>query len=301
MSLNGRNLLLIGGSGFVSGTLAEMAVAAGASVWAVTRGQRPLADGITPIVVDRTDRAAFAEAIAAAKVSWDLAVDCIGFTPEDAEQDLATLTGRAAHLVFISSDFVYDPQTRTFPQPEKDAHYLTEGYGGRKRQAELVLADADGRLPWTVLRPCHIYGPGSRLGCLPEHGRDPDLIDRIRRGEPLRLVGGGHFLQQPILAADLARTILSCVDNSAAQGGIFNAAGPDIAESRRYYEIIGEILGEPVQIEEIPVDVYAAAHPDRASFLCHRIYDLGGLARSGLAVPATGLIEGLRGHVESLL
>ena len=32
-------------------------------------------------------------------------------------------------------------------------------------------------MQWTILRPCHIYGPGSQLGCLPLHGRDPKLID----------------------------------------------------------------------------------------------------------------------------
>ena len=63
MSLHGRKILLIGGSGFVSGTLAEMAVADGAEVWAVTRGQRPLVGGVTPIVVDRSDRTAFAEVL----------------------------------------------------------------------------------------------------------------------------------------------------------------------------------------------------------------------------------------------
>lgn len=295
-------ILLIGGSGFVSGTLAQKALTAGHQLWAVTRGQRTLADGVKPITVDRSDRTAFADALTAQSVDWDLVVDCIGYSPADAEQDLITFRERARHFVFISTDFVYDPAQRTFPQPEDAGHYLADGYGGKKRQAELVFVDGDaGPMQWTVVRPCHIYGPGSLLGCLPEHGRDAQLIDRIRRGDRLRLVGGGHFLQQPIFAADLAETILSCAGNPAAHRGIFNVAGPDIVESRRYYEIIGEILGQTVEIEEIPVETYRAAHPDRASFLCHRIYDLGSLERSGLAVPSTPLADGLRAQVESLL
>jgi nucleoside-diphosphate-sugar epimerase len=295
-------ILLIGGSGFVSGTLANQALQAGHQVWAVTRGQRPMADGVTPITVDRTDQAAFARAIEQGPEKWDLVVDCIGYTPADAAQDLTLFRERAEHFVFISTDFVYDPGRRTFPQREETDHYLSDGYGGRKRQAELVFVEGDtGPMQWTILRPCHIYGSGSLLGCLPEHGRDPELIDRIRRGEPLRLVGGGHFLQQPIFAADLAKTILSCAGNAAAHGGIFNAAGPDIVESRRYYEIIGEILGQPVSVEEISVADYRSAHPDRLSFLCHRIYDLGSLEQSGLSVPATPLKRGLQAHVESLL
>ncbi len=302
-AINGRNVLLIGGSGFVSGTIADLAIRRGANVWTVTRGQRALPDGVTPIIVDRTDRAAFAQAIRQIKVDWDLVVDCIGYSADDAAQDLASLHDRARHLVFISTDFVYDPHKRIFPQPERTSFYMTEGYGGKKREAELVFvgAAASDSMRWTIVRPCHIYGPGSRLGCLPEHGRDPELIDRIRREEPLRLVGGGHFLQQPILAADLAATILSCMDKAAAHQAIFNVAGPDIVESRRYYEIIGEILNKPVFIEELSVAEYAAAHPDRASFLCHRIYDLGGLAQSGLSVPSTPLKEGLLAQVHSLL
>lgn len=302
MTVHPLKILLIGGSGFVSGTLAQRALAAGHQLWAVTRGQRALADGVKAITVDRSDRAAFADALAAESTNWDLVVDCIGYSADDAAQDLAIFRERARHFVFISTDFVYDPAQRIFPQPERTAHYLADGYGGKKRQAELIFVEGDtGPMQWSIVRPCHIYGPGSLLGCLPEHGRDPELVDRIRRGDRLRLVGGGHFLQQPIFAADLADTILSCAGNGAAHGGIFNVAGPDIVESRRYYEIIGEILGHRVEIEEIPVEAYRAARPDRASFLCHRIYDLSGLERSGLAVPATPLTDGLRAHVASLL
>lgn len=295
------NILLIGGSGFVSGTLARLAVDQGHAVWAVTRGQRPFAEGVTPLIADRKDEAQFADAVSRPGVRWDLVVDCIGYGPEDTRQDVALFRERAEHLVFISTDFVYDPDRRRLPQNEDDADYLTHSYGGKKREAELVLADTDtGPMRWTVLRPCHIYGPGSLLGCLPEHGRDPQLIERLRRGEPLRLVGGGHFLQQPILAADLARTILSCAGNAAAHGQICNAAGPTTVESWQYYQIVADSLGVPLAVEELSVSDYRRDNPGRASFLCHRIYDLSRLADCGLHVPATSLAEGLRGHMESL-
>ncbi|MEZ4681131.1 MAG: NAD-dependent epimerase/dehydratase family protein [Caldilineaceae bacterium] len=210
-------ILLIGGSGFVSGTLADVALNAGHTVWAVTRGQRAMSEGVIPIVADRRERDAFAAAIDALDQQWDLVVDCIGYEVADAEQDVALFRERAKQLVFISTDFVYDPRHRRFPQSEETDHYLDHSYGGKKRECEVALQQSDtGNLAWTVVRPCHIYGPGSLLGCLPNHGRDPELIDRLRRGEPLTLVGGGHFLQQPIYAADLARTILSsCAGNDS--------------------------------------------------------------------------------------
>jgi nucleoside-diphosphate-sugar epimerase len=295
-------ILLIGGSGFVSGTLAELALAAGHTVWAVTRGQRALAGGVTPIVADRRDRPAFAAAIAAQTQQWDLVVDCIGFDVADAEQDIAVFRDLAKQLVFISTDFVYDPARRAFPQTEESNHYLSDGYGGKKRQCELLLQQSDtGTMAWTVVRPCHIYGPGSLLGCLPLHGRDPELLAKLQRGEPLTLVGGGHFLQQPIYAADLARTILSCAGNTNSYGQIYVTAGPDIVESKDFYQIIGEILGVAVKFEELPVQQFLAEQPDRASFCCHRIYDMSKLRAHGLYVPDTPLAAGLRTHVESMI
>lgn len=295
-------ILLIGGSGFVSGTLARKALSQGHQVWAVTRGQRPSVDGVQAIVADRKERAEFARAIAEADVHWDLVVDCIGFQPEDAQQDVEVLAPRADHLVFISTDFTFDPAYRRLPQSEETDHYAASGYGGDKRRCEEVFIHSDcGDMAWTVLRPCHIYGPGSLLGCLPAHGRDKELITHLRAEKPLALVGGGYFLQQPIFAADLAELALSCRGNSQTHDQIFCAAGPDIIESRTYYQIIADHLGVGLAIEELPVDAYLRDNPSSPPFLCHRIYDMGKLQASGAVVPATPIAEGLRQHVDSLL
>jgi nucleoside-diphosphate-sugar epimerase len=295
-------ILLIGGSGHVSGAVARAAVAAGHDVWAVTRGQRPPVPGVRPLVADRHDEPALAAAFAAAGTTWDLAVDCIAYDVPDIAQDLRLLGDRAGQLVFISTDFVYDPARRRFPQPEEaDGYETVQPYGRNKRRCEEALLAADTLLAWTVLRPCHIYGPTSELGCLPLHGRDPELIPRLRAGESLRLVGGGYFLQQPILADDLARTVLSVAGNPRAHRRIINTAGPDIIESRRYYAIIAEVLGVDLRVEEVPVDGYLRNHPDATPFCCHRIYNLQRLDDCGLARPATSIEEGLRLHVEGLI
>ncbi|MCB0061562.1 MAG: NAD-dependent epimerase/dehydratase family protein, partial [Caldilineaceae bacterium] len=136
-------ILLIGGSGFVSGTLADVALAQGHTVAAVTRGQRALASGVQPIVVDRRDRAAFAAAIAAQQRQWDLVVDCIGYEAADAEQDVAVFRDCAKQLVFISTDFVYDPARRSFPQTEETDYYLNHSYGGKKRECEVIFQKSE--------------------------------------------------------------------------------------------------------------------------------------------------------------
>ena len=234
-------------------------------------------------------------------------VDCICYDVPDIRQDIELFRHRAAQSVFVSTDFVYDPPHRRFPQPEEADHWAQRGeglseYGPKKRDCEVELIDGDtGHMAWTIVRPCHIYGPTSELGCLPLHGRDANLIEKLRAGEPLQLVGGGHHLQQPILADDLAETIISVAGNTEAGGKVFNTAGPDIIESWQYYQIVADVLGVELTVEEVSVQSYLAENPGKASFMCHRIYDLSPIEACGLSVPSTPIAEGLRLHVQGLL
>lgn len=297
-------ILLIGGSGFVSGTLARVYVVMGHDVTIVTRGQKTPPPGVRTLVADRHAPGQLEKALADAGF-FDFAVDCIGYKPEDARQDVFIVAPICRRFAFISTDFVYDPACRLFPQPESNNHFLRDNsYGADKRRCEEVLLDARanrGFSHWTVFRPCHIYGPGSKLGCLPRHGRDPELIRKINDGQELCLVAGGALLQQPIFAEDLARLILSCVALPASQGEAFNAAGPEIVESVTYYKIIADLLHKPLNVRELPLLQYKQEHPEDISFLCHRIYDLEKIRRFGLAMPTTPLADGLRAHVHSLL
>ena len=301
------DILIIGGSGHVSGATARAALNAGHRVWTVTRGKREPIPGVTPLIADRADTAALTAVVTGQNMSWDLVVDCICYDLPDIEQDIALFRDRARQFVLVSTDFVYDPALRAFPQPATSPHYVTEGmgsmeYGRKKRLCERALIDNDtGGMGWTVVRPCHIYGPTSELGCLPLHGRDKNLIANLRAGKPVQLVGGGHFLQQPILADDLGGTIVSIGGNGSAQDRAFNTAGPDIIESWQYYQIIADVLGVALTVEEIPVDTYLAEHPEKTPFMCHRIYDLAPLRACGLSVPSTPMAEGLRQHVTGLL
>ncbi len=295
-------MLVIGGSGFVSGAMVRDALAAGHEVWGLSRGNKPVPAGATAITADRHDAAAFAKAVADAGVTWELVIDCIGFNADDARQDMQVFAGRTKHLAFISTDCVISGERRPWRVDETYEHFTSSPYGANKRAAEQALIDAGtDRLPWTVLRPGHIYGPGSQLGCLPLHGRDPKLIDRLRAGEPLKLIGGGHLLQQPICVHDLTAMALGCADNERAVGEIYMAPGADVIASWVYYRIIADVLGVELRIEETSISGFLEANPTMDGFTCHRAYDDSKARSHGLSMPATPLAEGLQKHVEWML
>lgn len=298
-------LLTIGGSGFLSGTVAREALRDGHEVWTITRGQRPLPAGVKGVIADRKDRPAFADAVRKTEGSWDLVIDCIGFNADDARQDVECFVGRTKHLVFISTDFVLSPFDRPWKVDETYDRFHDSPYATGKRGAEEVLLDAANRshdTMITILRPGHIYGPGSLLGCLPLHGRDKGLVKHLLDGRPLSLVGGGYFLQSPVFAADLYRMAMSYLGKPQTHGQIYFAPGPDIVESRVFYRIVADVLGtKSPQIDEVRVSDFLRESPDRASFCSHRVYSTEKAALHGLTIPATPLRAGLKEHVESIV
>ena len=302
--------LIIGGSGGLSGALASMAKEP-YEVWALTRGKRPLGEGIIPLHADRDNEEEFRSAVLGAGVTWDVVFDCICMNERHAEQDLEVLSKVSGRLVVISTDSVYDPARKRTPQTEEGFFVEETGtpgecsYAGNKRKMEEVFlrcfsGEERCSLNVTLFRPGHIYGPGFLIGCYPEHSRQKELPDLILAGQPLSLVASGIYVTQPIFVRDLARVMLECVDKPGTFQQIFCIGGPEAVENRIYYEILGKLLGVETVIRELPLTGYLDAHPDYSGHLCHRIYDLSKLKAAGVELPATPLEEGLKLHLESL-
>ena len=100
----------------------------------------------------------------------------------------------------------------------------------------------------TILRPPHIYGPGSNPGTIPKHGRQPYLVDDIRAGKTLALLHGGLGLIQPIHADDFAHLILALIDKEVSYGEAYNTSGPELMTHLNYYETIAATLGTTINI-----------------------------------------------------
>lgn len=307
-----KKILIIGGSGRLSGTLAER-LRGDHEVWALTRGNQPAKEGITPLKADRNNEEDFQNVILNTNVKWDMVFDCICMNKAHAAQDLAVLSKVTNRLVVISTDSVYDHTQKKTPQNEdgcfEEIKEDSDGfnYGANKRQMEEVFleyfnspAATPESIQVTLFRPGHIYGPGFLIGCYPNHSRQADLPEYMRSGQPLDLVAGGIYITQPIYVDDLVDTMIDCVDNTKTYNQIFCIGGPDAVENKIYYELMGEHLGVPVTINEIPLTGFLDSHPEFAGHLCHRIYDLSKLKETGVKMPGTSLKEGLKKHLTAL-
>lgn len=305
-----KKALIIGGSGGLSSVVARKAMENGYEVWALTRGQRKLQDGVNAIIADRNDEEEFEKQILDQNTSWDVVFDCICMNEEHAKQDMAVFSKVSDRLVVISTDSVYDPYNKRTPQTEEGVFIEEEGttaqvsYGCNKRRMEIAfekaMEDASAGMNITIFRPGHIYGPGFLLGCFPENSRQQDLPQHIKEGKPVRLVGMGTYLIHPIYVDDLANVMVECAENEKTFNQIFCIGGPEAIENRIYYEEIAKCLNVPLVLEEVPLQGYLENHPEYSGHLCHRIYDLCKLKNTGVKLPDIHLEEGIRLHLQWL-
>lgn len=231
-----KDALLLGGTGQVGTATARALLADGYAVTIAHRGTRPLppdlAGHVTELSLDRSE----ADSLTAAARGRDLVLDCIAFSPADAEPYRA-LVGDIGSLVMISTASVYLGENGTwmdaatgdddFPRlavPVTEQHPIVtaevEGYSPQKAALERALFAIEG-LPVTVLRPGAIHGPGSPA--LREWYFIKRALDGRRR---VRLVDGGasrFATSATVVIAELVRLaaqhpgarVLNAVDDDA--------------------------------------------------------------------------------------
>ena len=289
-------VLIIGGTGFLSSALVAQSIAAGHQVTIVTRGRsaRPIPEGVEAVVANRSEPENLREALQGR--SFDIVLDAILYRPEDAHVVLDLFRGRVGRYVFISTDFVYGGEPRSFPLTEDAPRQALSGYGVNKAACEDLFFEAwtSEQFPAVVLRPPHILGPGALLGTGSLQGRDAWLLWRLRAAQPLPLLDGGALLIQPVHRDDIARACLAVAGSPSTPGRAYNIAGPDAVTTRRYYEMVAEIAGAPAPtVLTLPSESYLTAFPDRAPFAQNRQYSLARLAADAGFAPTVCLQDAL--------
>ncbi|MFE7846371.1 NAD-dependent epimerase/dehydratase family protein [Microbacterium sp. NPDC057407] len=154
------DVLVLGGTGWLSGRIAERWADAGASVTCLARGGRPAPYGTTLAPADRDASAPYDQVSGR---DWDEVVD-ISSNPVHVAAAVDALGGRAKHWTYISTVSVYAANDR--PGEDESAELLAPlgpddeaDYGRAKAAAEASVRVGLGHRA-AVVRPGLIVGPG---------------------------------------------------------------------------------------------------------------------------------------------
>ncbi|WP_314096430.1 NAD-dependent epimerase/dehydratase family protein [Microbacterium foliorum] len=152
------DVLILGGTGWLSGRIARRMLMNGATVMCLARGGRPSPDGASLVLADRDDPAAY-DAVSAR--DWDHVID-VSSRAEHVDRAVAALGDRAARWTYISSVSVYADDETVGADESAPLHAPAETgddeYGAQKVAAENAVRALGERA--LIVRPGLIVGEG---------------------------------------------------------------------------------------------------------------------------------------------
>lgn len=282
-------VLIIGGTGLISTGIVQALRERGAAITVFNRGRTDdrLGDGVRHLVGDRQDFPAFEAAMAAAG-SWDVVIDMICFRPEEAASAVRAFGGRCGHFIFCSTVCTYGNTQTVVPTLETTPQAPHSDYGRGKLAGEQVFlqAHAEGKMPVTIIRPSHTYGPGG--GIIHNLGTEPAFLVRLRAGRPVIVSGDGHGLWQSAYADDVGRAFAYAAGRPLCFGQAYNAVADEVMTWDQYTQRTAAAIGAPApRIVHIPTDLLLAIDRSRYGALAeifrfHGVYSNAKLKRDVL-------------------
>ncbi|HEX2676071.1 MAG TPA: NAD-dependent epimerase/dehydratase family protein [Polyangiales bacterium] len=257
--------IVTGASGFIGGRLRDALLDDGWDVVALTRKGSPAPKRGRGAGVDYEDLASLERVIAAEKpeLVFHVAGATKGVRYHDFQRgnvmptrNLALAVRKAApnvgRFVHVSSLTVYGPSTHDEPRIETHERKPVEHYGKSKLEAELVLErEIRDTLPWTIVRPAGVYGPG-----------DVDNYELFKlAAQRLNVFYGNHESKlSAVYVDDVVRAMRdAAASNATLSKGYFICDGEPLTW-RRFQQEIVEVTGKralTLSLPAVTVDIAA--------------------------------------------
>ena len=125
-----------------------------------------------------------------------------------------------SRFVYISSQAAAGPSKQGVPRIESDTPETVSNYGASKLAGEERVRDSG--LPWTIVRPCAVYGPGDRAFLT--------VFQLVRRGI-MPVLGSADQELSMIHIDDLVRSLTGVVQPATLEETYF-ACHPEIVTAR---------------------------------------------------------------------
>ncbi len=261
------NILIIGGTGFISGRLVEMLLQAGHRVTVFTRGRSqrslPRHTNLDFVVGDRGKENSLRDTVA--KHTFDAVYDMVAYEPQESEIAARVFRGEVGRFIHCSTISVYmvsnevqcpitEDQDKAPLMPFFARNPFGMQYGINKRRCEEVLWKSHNErdFPVSMLRPTYVCGP-----------QDPTLrdffwIERICDGAPLLIPGSGDYAFQNVFVDDVARAFVSLLDHPTSVGQAYNVVGEEIFSLNDYLKLLCQILERQPEFVHVDQEIFDA-------------------------------------------
>jgi nucleoside-diphosphate-sugar epimerase len=262
------NVLLIGGTGLIGTGIVKHLLGRGARVTLYSRHRSAgaLPAGVTQCLGDRSNEAEFVKAFEASR--YDVVVDMICFSPDEARSTVRAFSGRCEQLQFCSTVCTYGVEISPgVLVDETSPQRPISSYGRDKVACERIFERAHSARAFkvTILRPSHTYGPGGSL--IDQLEGDSATWDRVARGLPVLCAGDGLGLWQSTHRDDCGKLFAHAALNPKTYGEAYNATRDEVLTWRGYYRAAARALDARAELIFVPASWLLARRPERFAFL----------------------------------
>jgi nucleoside-diphosphate-sugar epimerase len=258
-------ILIIGGTGFISGFLVNDLVEAGHEVTVYNRGasRNPFLreNNIRFIHGNRRNEADIA--VAFKGKTYDAVYDMIAYEAGESAAAVKICKGKTGRFIHCSTISVYmisdqvrcpitEDQDNLPIMKFRDRNPFGMDYGIKKRECEELLwkAHDEKSFPVSMLRPTFVCGPND------PSRRDWFWIQRILDGGPLLVPGSGDFALQTVYVRDVARAFADLLSNDSTIGNAYTVASEEIFSLNDYLRNLSELLEKEPEIHYIEQDIF---------------------------------------------
>lgn len=256
-------VLITGASGFIGSRLRDELLAAGSDVVAIRRPGSPPSNAGRSVEVDYAKVPDLERVMGDEKPDYVLHVAGVtkGTSYEDFRSGnvmptrnlLAALRKKhpdTKRFVLVSSLTSYGPSASSVPHREENPPRPIEHYGRSKLEAEKLVEDEAGEVPWTILRPSGVYGPGD--------------VDYFNLFKSAMLGWNAYFgnrerLMSIIYVDDCVRGILEAAQpEQTANKGYFLTSDAAVTWEQFQSEVV-RVVGRSVRTVDLPEQVTSLA------------------------------------------
>lgn len=254
-------ILFIGGTGNISLAVSRLLLEQEHELWLLTRnGAHPQLADAQFIQGDIHSRET--QQLLEAH-EWDVVVNWVLFTPEEAQRDIQIFSGRTAQYIFISSASCYKTPGPTpyitERTPLENPYWL---YSRNKIEAEQTFQAArqtDG-FPITIVRPSHTYS--TVLPLTIGGWQEYTTIARIKAGKPIVVQGDGTSLWTLTHADDFARGFAGLIGQSETIGEDFHITSDEFLTWNEIYQLTARTIGREADIVHVASDAICRVAPE---------------------------------------
>lgn len=242
-----RNILILGGTGFLGTALANHLHGQGCRVTLPTRRRgSAMASAVCPTAELVEANIHDPRALEQMLRGQDAAINLVGVLHGGKGQPYGPGFARAhVELPAKLADACLQAGVRRLLHVSAlhaDAHGPSQ-YLRSKGDGEAALKARSDKLDITVFRPSVIFGPGDSF---------LNLFADLLRAAPFVPLGGAHARFQPVYVGDVARVMVECLARPESVGQSYELGGPAVYELQELVKLVGQATGHRRPVLPLP-------------------------------------------------